>query len=62
MFVTSEQLAAMLSEEKKQNIPASLIFNKIPGKKGIVFWVDRQKYFFSWEQLEEYQEQSTSLL
>ena len=62
MLVTSNQLAAMLSKEKGKKIPASAIFNSIPGKKGIVFWVSRQKYFFTWEQLEKYQEQSTSLL
>ena len=62
MFVTSEQLAAMLSEQKKQNIPSTAVFNPIPGAKGIVFWVSGQKYFFTWKQLQKYQEQSTSLL
>lgn len=36
MLVTSDQLAAMLSKEKGKKIPASSIFNSIPGKKGIV--------------------------
>ena len=60
MLVRSDQLAAMLSEEKKQNISSTAVFNPIPGKKGIVFWVNRQKYFFTWEQLEKYQQHNNS--